>query len=75
MKLIQRRNCARRGSSSVGDSRACGWASASQIRTAALSVTTSPPGVTSAGTWRMGLTAATLSRSASPSQVGASTTR
>ncbi|MNE99622.1 hypothetical protein D3C80_1983290 [compost metagenome] len=74
MKLIQRRNCARRGSSRAGESRARGWESASQIRMAALSVITSPPGVTRAGTWRMGLTCATLSRSASPSQVGASMT-
>jgi hypothetical protein len=40
---------------------------------AALSVISSPEGSASAGTWRMGFTPATRSRSASPSHVAMST--
>ncbi len=75
MKLIQRRNWPRRGPPGRGARPASGWRSASHIRMAALSVMTSPSGVVSTGIWRIGLIPATLSRSVSPSQVTASTTR
>src|SRR5215469_10127089 len=59
----------------VGASRASGWSSASQINIAALSVINSPPGKTSAGTWRIGLIAASAGSPASSVRIELSTTR
>src|SRR5215467_13334987 len=56
---IQRRNAGRLWLVGAGAKAASGWRSASQIKIAALSVITSPPGKTSTGTWPRGLTLST----------------